>query len=934
MQQRWAPPPPPPRDPSGIHSIVESHRHHHPPDDEEAMSSDSSDPKRRSSYENIQAHERFLPNKPPPPVITRRSRDSSLHRSTPSPSLRPPCRLSSPRDPCWSDTLSDDACSEPVRRRPGSRASSRIHHRGPTLDCPASTWGHPSSPCCVPYHWCGAAHFMHSGNEVGFECDDLEQRISQLEIEKQQLTLQVNVLSDQVEAQNEKVEELEYSLSKSKEQLDHSETLLRKEMSTRSTIENSKLDLMAQISALRIRLASVENEKRETEERNCKLENELILTCACLAEKETELSTFKARLARSGATTPLPDNNNSEFEKLRGALSSVMALNDEKEREIQEMKTSFNRYRKLQELVLSNSSHEKNDSSHRSVEDSFLSTILSSSFYDFSLSEKPPPVPRQNENHRLSPLFTPIRGGSPFGGGEVACRYSGSSENVNPSAPQKTPPLKRFYSTLPRPHQSDILKQFVKPVPEISTPRITVGTSHSVHNLHHSNFDAPRTFRPKPSGVSFGKGLLRMRLGKRCSSAPELAPEISETSPVSPPQNRSCRRTSSPIHPPKEKHKGLRKIFGKVRRSGSENLNSSAAELKRGGIRATAGPRLGWSEKPMFGNNSFKKTSFVEWDNNMICDWLISIGLSMYIQDCKKWGKNGEQLLKATTTEFEKELNIKNPLHRKKLLLALKGSKEMAGEEVEPAEKIDYQWVVRWLDDIGLPQYKDAFFEARMDGRMLHHLTLDDLSHLKVTNLLHHISIKTGIQVLRENNFDPLCLRRRSLPDDCPPNDVSRWTNHRVMEWLRNVDLSEYAPNLRGSGVHGGLMMYEHRFNADLMATLLNIPPSKTLLRRHLTTQFKLVVGPDTIQKKRESETRPDFVPLSPSAKFKNVKRGGPFSLGRKRNKVEYVCPLNFDLGSSLLMLNDNRTEEEKFLMKEMVLKNETVLENMPASNV
>jgi hypothetical protein len=33
------------------------------------------------------------------------------------------------------------------------------------------------------------------------------------------------------------------------------------------------------------------------------------------------------------------------------------------------------------------------------------------------------------------------------------------------------------------------------------------------------------------------------------------------------------------------------------------------------------------------------------------------------------------------------------------------------------------------------------------------------------------------------------------------------WTNHRVMEWLRTIDLSEYAPNLRGSGVHGALMV-------------------------------------------------------------------------------------------------------------------------------
>ncbi len=29
-----------------------------------------------------------------------------------------------------------------------------------------------------------------------------------------------------------------------------------------------------------------------------------------------------------------------------------------------------------------------------------------------------------------------------------------------------------------------------------------------------------------------------------------------------------------------------------------------------------------------------------------------------------------------------------------------------------------------WLDDIGLPQYKDIFSDARIDARMLHYLTV------------------------------------------------------------------------------------------------------------------------------------------------------------------------------------------------------------------
>lgn len=86
---------------------------------------------------------------------------------------------------------------------------------------------------------------------------------------------------------------------------------------------------------------------------------------------------------------------------------------------------------------------------------------------------------------------------------------------------------------------------------------------------------------------------------------------------------------------------------------------------------------------------------------------------------------------------------------------------------------------------------------------------------------------------------------------------------------MRAVDLAEYAPNLRGAGVHGGLMVLEPKFTADLLASLLSIPPGKTLLRRHLNTHFKELLGKDIIQEKRELETTMGYVPLTPSAKLK-----------------------------------------------------------------
>ena len=134
---------------------------------------------------------------------------------------------------------------------------------------------------------------------------------------------------------------------------------------------------------------------------------------------------------------------------------------------------------------------------------------------------------------------------------------------------------------------------------------------------------------------------------------------------------------------------------------------------------------------------------------------------------------------------------------------------------------------------------------------------------------------------------------------------VQLWTNHRVMEWLKEVDLAEYAPNLRGSGVHGALILYEPRFDDVLLADLLSIPANKTLLRRHLSIHFKEVVGRDTMQKKRTSghaeasSGHSHNTPLTPTSKAKSKSRQGTtgaFTLRRKKSKSHFdygdlVCP-------------------------------------------
>ncbi|EMP31728.1 Liprin-beta-1 [Chelonia mydas] len=352
----------------------------------------------------------------------------------------------------------------------------------------------------------------------------------------------------------------------------------------------------------------------------------------------------------------------------------------------------------------------------------------------------------------------------------------------------------------------------------------------------------------------------------------------------------------------KKKARGIKKLFGRLKRSQSTTFNPddmSEAEFKRGGTRATAGPRLGWS-RDLGQSNSDLDMPFAKWTKEQVCNWLQGQGLGSYMNHGKHWILSGQTLLQASQQDLEKELGIKHPLHRKKLQLALQA---LGSEEENNHGKLDYNWVTRWLDDIGLPQYKTQFDEGRVDGRMLHYMSVDDLLSLKVVSVLHHLSIKRAIQVLRINNFEPNCLRRRpSDENNITPSEVTQWTNHRVMEWLRSVDLAEYAPNLRGSGVHGGLMVLEPRFNVETMAQLLNIPPNKTLLRRHLATHFNLLVGQDAQHQKREAMESPDYVLLTATAKVKPKKLAfSNFGSLRKKKQddvEEYVCPMELGQAS------------------------------------
>uniref|UniRef100_A0A8C1QFV5 PPFIA binding protein 1a n=1 Tax=Cyprinus carpio TaxID=7962 RepID=A0A8C1QFV5_CYPCA len=417
------------------------------------------------------------------------------------------------------------------------------------------------------------------------------------------------------------------------------------------------------------------------------------------------------------------------------------------------------------------------------------------------------------------------------------------------------------------------------------------------------------SFGSKKTRSSFGRGFFKIRGNKMTSSAPDLGESVegerkgAEHLDLAGVQTQKTKALETHSPEGKKKSKGIMKLFGRMKRSQSTSSDlddSLESEFRRGGVRATAGPRLGWSRDLQRSNNNELDSPFSRWSKEQVCEWLQNHDLGLYVNQAKQWISSGQTLLKASPHELEKEMGIRHPLHRKKLQLALQS---LGSEEKDAMGKLDYNWVTRWLDDIGLPQYKSQFDEGRVDGRMLHYMTLDDLLGLKVGSVLHHLSIKRAIQVLRINCYDPNCLRRRPIENNPTPAEICQWTNHRVMEWLRSVDLAEYAPNLRGSGVHGGLMVLEPRFNVETMALLLNIPPNKTLLRRHLANNFHLLIGSEAQRLKQEYLENPDYTVLTATAKVKprRLSFGSFGTLRRKRQEEmeEYVCPMDVQMPQS-----------------------------------
>ncbi|RXM33393.1 Liprin-beta-1 [Acipenser ruthenus] len=448
-----------------------------------------------------------------------------------------------------------------------------------------------------------------TNGHISVSGDVYQERLTRLESDKESLVLQVSVLTDQVEAQGEKIRDLDFCLEEHREKLNATEEMLQQELLSRSALETQKLDLMAEISNLKLKLTAMEKdrldfderfrdsegliqeinelrftitdmenerlqyekklkstkslmaklsslkikvgqmqyEKQRMEHKSQTLKDELVMLKDKLEQKDGEVkrlwdeSLYKITSETGGSEKVEKD---LEVQKMKRAVESLMAANEEKDRKIEELRQSLTRYKKVQDMVMSAQVKKdklKEGSSEESQSDSSVSvsTAISVSIE----SEKPPsPVATNEEEIVKTPddevpvemhksvlqVSIPALASSRKNSSEQAQSQEQEDWGLSEMSGMVTPDISSIQETSlcdsPVTSSMDNLKSSDtdknKAYEEISTfsalPPTPPGQSGSVDD---------ESFGSRKARASFGRGFFKIKGSKRTASAPNLAHE-------------------------------------------------------------------------------------------------------------------------------------------------------------------------------------------------------------------------------------------------------------------------------------------------------------------------------------------------------------------------------------------------------------------------
>ncbi|KRX58117.1 Liprin-beta, partial [Trichinella sp. T9] len=820
------------------------------------------------------------------------------------------------------------------------------------------------------------------------EYGDLQDKLHRLESDRESLSLQVSVLAEQVGAQTEKIKDLESMLEDKKTKLDSTEEMLHEELVTRSSLETNKLDLMAEISNLKLKMAALEREKYEREQQLKTAKSEIAQLQKIVRERQDELDNNAAHLPSSAFDAT------DEVDKLRLAVQNLLTKNVEKEHQIEHLQKCIDleTIRNFQNRSSSRTADHFCSSVPRSLSSTRACDFYSNQEMDFNDHLRKLLLNDSQAKHSSSAQENFLLDDCCYRSGMTMTMMNANNNNNNSNNScsceynnnnngHSLPNYSVNYCSPNLPNMAPVLAPSSPYLGKTVASRggcagghpstLAMAANHYAHAQHsgsvNHNDTCYTTARqlaaeldqlavnfPRPTLDSiYQTGSLPRQITLGTSKKFENGDTVTDNDDTT--SIRSTARFSEQ-QPFKRgrKYSSLRNFVSKIKRSTSEEIrltNDQQSKLKQ---EVVASSRLGRKAFDIHGTTTMDTRAdrlaflkppmgaFCKWDADQLSEWLCELGLSCYITDCRRSIQSGRHLINMSDIEVEKILGMKNPLHRKRLKIALSAI-ESAGTVVKAAERMDFHQTLRWLDDIGLPQYRESFANYRIDGIMLDELTVDDLLHMHITSALHHASIRRGIQMLRMSGYSLNRLNRKFDPHvvtrgSCA-SSVQFWTQHCISEWLRSSDLTEFTPNLMCSGIHGALMVLDPTFTAESLAAVLQIPQQKTLLRRHLATQFTNLIGADLVAAKRQFLAQSEMPILSPLLKVKLQKKSG-FSLTKKKGKHEIfyepgelVCPIAKASLSSLLQF-DQQDKLKKPSARNRPTVSEKLLDKLTSTNV